>query len=61
MLVQNIYQIFQTIHILIFLGQQTNGATTGCHLHFSVKIDGIAIDSLCLFHGLHVIFEIAPI
>lgn len=31
-------------------GKQTNGATTGCHLHFSVKIDGIAIDPLNLFN-----------
>lgn len=31
-------------------GQQTNGATTGCHLHFSVKIDGKAIDPQTLFH-----------
>ncbi len=30
-------------------GQQTNGATTGCHLHFGVKIDGKAIDPLVLF------------
>ena len=31
-------------------GRQTNGATTGCHLHFSVKIDGKAIDPLKLFN-----------
>ena len=29
---------------------QTNGSTTGCHLHFSVKIDGKAIDPLILFN-----------
>lgn len=32
-------------------GHQTNGATTGCHLHFSIKIDGNAIDPLQLFHS----------
>lgn len=30
-------------------GNQTNGATTGCHLHLSIKIDGKAIDPLTLF------------
>jgi len=31
-------------------GLYTNGATTGTHLHFGVKIDGIAIDPLTLFN-----------
>ena len=31
-------------------GEQTNGATTGPHLHLSVKIDGQAIDPLQLFN-----------
>lgn len=31
-------------------GRQTNGSTTGCHLHLSVKIDGKAIDPLTIFN-----------
>lgn len=31
-------------------GKQTNGSTTGCHLHFSVKIDGKAIDPIEIFN-----------
>lgn len=43
---------FQIILIMIFLGAQTNGATTGCHLHFGTKIDGKAIDPQTLFDSL---------
>lgn len=31
-------------------GKQTNGLTTGSHLHFSIKIDGKAIDPMILFN-----------
>lgn len=31
-------------------GRQTNGSTTGSHLHLSVKIDGKAIDPLTIFN-----------
>lgn len=27
-------------------GNPTNGSTTGCHLHFAVKLDGKAINPL---------------
>jgi len=27
-------------------GNPTNGSTTGCHLHFSIKINGVALDPL---------------
>lgn len=30
-------------------GNPTNGATTGCHLHLTIKKDGIAINPLTLF------------
>lgn len=30
-------------------GNPTNGATTGCHLHLTIKKDGTAIDPLSLF------------
>ena len=32
-------------------GRPTNGATTGPHLHFSIKIDGAAIDPATLFRS----------
>lgn len=30
-------------------GNPTNGATTGCHLHLTIKKDGIRINPLSLF------------
>lgn len=27
-------------------GNPTNGSTTGCHLHFSIKINGTPLDPL---------------
>ena len=27
-------------------GNKTNGATTGCHLHITIKKDGVAVDPL---------------
>lgn len=27
-------------------GNPTNGSTTGCHLHFSIKVDGKVVDPL---------------
>lgn len=30
-------------------GRPTNGSTTGCHLHFSIKIKGSAINPLDFF------------
>lgn len=30
-------------------GNPTNGATTGCHLHFGVRYQGKYIDPMCLF------------
>ena len=32
-----------------FKGNPTNGATTGCHLHFGIKKDGIAVNPLDFF------------
>ena len=31
-------------------GRQTNGATTGCHLHLTIKKDGIAVNPLNFFN-----------
>ncbi len=31
------------------LGKPTNGATTGCHLHLTIKKDGIAVNPLAYF------------
>ncbi len=31
-------------------GNPTNGATTGCHLHLTVKNDGIAVNPLDYFN-----------
>ena len=31
-------------------GRFTNGATTGCHLHLTIKNDGIAVDPLLYFN-----------
>lgn len=31
-------------------GKQTNGATTGCHLHLTIKKDGIAVNPLNFFN-----------
>ena len=30
-------------------GRPTNGSTTGCHLHFSIKIKGSAVNPLDFF------------
>ena len=30
-------------------GNPTNGATTGCHLHLTIKKDGIAVNPLDFF------------
>ncbi len=31
-------------------GNPTNGVTTGCHLHLTIKKDGIAVNPLQFFH-----------
>ena len=36
----------QTIHIEMEIGNPTNGATTGAHLHFAIKKDGKAVNPL---------------
>ena len=40
---------FQTTPIKMQIGNPTNGATTGPHLHFTVKIAGKYIDPMSLF------------
>ena len=40
---------FQIIHTQILIGNPTNGATTGPHLHFTVKIGGEYVDPMSLF------------
>lgn len=41
--------VLLTIHIEMPIGNPTNGATTGPHLHFTIKIDGKYIDPMSLF------------
>lgn len=43
------YMDLQTIHIEMEIGNPTNGATTGPHLHFTVKIGQKYIDPMSLF------------
>ena len=43
------YMALQIIHIEMRIGNPTNGATTGPHLHFTVKIGGEYIDPMSLF------------
>lgn len=49
MLDPKIYMAFLTIPIKTHLGKPTNGATTGPHLHFSIKKESNYIDPLTLF------------
>ena len=43
------YIMFLIIHIKTQNGFPTNGVTTGCHLHLTIKKDGIAVNPLNYF------------
>ena len=43
------FMVLQIIHIKIQIGNPTNGATTGPHLHFTIKIGSKYIDPMSLF------------
>lgn len=43
------YMDLQIIHIEILIGNPTNGATTGPHLHFTIKVGQKYINPMSLF------------
>jgi len=50
MLVQKTFIMLLEIHIKTQNGNPTNGATTGCHLHLTIKKDGKAVNPLTYFN-----------
>lgn len=40
------FMVYLIINIRILIGNPTNGATTGPHLHFAIKIDNKAVNPL---------------
>lgn len=49
MLDQKMFMMYLIIHTKIVIGNPTNGATTGTHLHFTIKKDGQAVNPLDYF------------
>lgn len=49
MLGLRMFMVLVIIHIEMGIGNPTNGATTGPHLHFTVKKGGKYVDPLGLF------------